>query len=210
MALWRADNLRRLTNRLQDTQSLKSHCRTPSRKKHTTQNVRYGKLIRLGLQLEAGNIGYRIQCVMPAVLGTTLNAVPNQDKEVQTMEIDEEKRVESLKIKFVGEDDERSISCPAGLDYRDISSYIAGVFRKQHRPLIKDERLRKALKMWADISEIEKVNYKLDKSRNICSAFFQDEACEVVEFGLENYYAGLEDGKTYTIEELCGDDDDDD
>ena len=70
-------------------------------------------------------------------------------------------------------------------------------------PLIKDWKIRKAIRVWADENRIEKVGFKLDKSKSSCACYFYDESCEVREFGLK-FYLDIESDKIYTIAELCG------
>lgn len=67
-------------------------------------------------------------------------------------------------------------------------------------PLIKDEKIRKAVRAWADANEIETVEY--DK---YWVAFGRDE--KTISF--KDYdkclgFYGLDDNATYTIDELCG------
>lgn len=70
-------------------------------------------------------------------------------------------------------------------------------------PLIKDEKICKAVRVWADENRIEKVGFKLDEGFSPCACYFYDESCEECEFGLK-FYLGIEDNKIYTIAELCG------
>ena len=75
---------------------------------------------------------------------------------------------------------------------------------KPAEPLIKDEKIRKCAKLWLEINEIYSVTYherrgggsylELDNMpmRNGCCIVFQDLIEE------------LKDGETYTIDELCG------
>ena len=70
-------------------------------------------------------------------------------------------------------------------------------------PLIKDEKIRKALWVWADENRIKKVGFKLDKGNTLCACYFYDESCEVCEFGLK-FYLPIDADKIYTITELCG------
>ena len=70
-------------------------------------------------------------------------------------------------------------------------------------PLIKDEKLRKALWVWADENRIKKVGFKLDNGNTLCACYFYDESCEVCEFGLK-FYLPIDADKIYTITELCG------
>ena len=73
---------------------------------------------------------------------------------------------------------------------------------KPAEPLIKDEKVRKAIRAWAEANEIETVDY--DK---YWVAFGRDD--KTISF--KDYdkclgFYGLEDNGTYTIDELCGED----
>lgn len=67
-------------------------------------------------------------------------------------------------------------------------------------PLIKDEKIRKAVRAWAEASETETVEYDkywVSFRRDDKTIGFKDvDRC----MG----FFGLEDGKDYTIDELCG------
>ena len=39
-------------------------------------------------------------------------------------------------------------------------------------PLIKDEKIRKALRVWADENRIKKVGFKLDMGNTLCACYF--------------------------------------
>ena len=67
-------------------------------------------------------------------------------------------------------------------------------------PLIKDEKIRKAIRAWAEANEIETVDYD-----NYWVAFGRDD--KTISF--KDYdkclgFYGLDDNGTYTIDELCG------
>ena len=71
---------------------------------------------------------------------------------------------------------------------------------KPKEPLIKDEKIRKAVRAWSEANEIETVDY--DK---YWVAFRRDD--KTISF--KDYdkclgFYGLEDNGTYTITELCG------
>ena len=71
---------------------------------------------------------------------------------------------------------------------------------KPKEPLIKDEKIRKAVRAWAEANEIETVDY--DK---YWVAFERDD--KTISF--KDYdkclgFYGLDDSETYTIDELCG------
>ena len=77
---------------------------------------------------------------------------------------------------------------------------LADSFDDVKEPLIKDEKIRKAVRAWAEANEIETVDY--DK---YWVAFERDD--KTISF--KDYdkclgFYGLDDSETYTIDELCG------
>lgn len=69
-------------------------------------------------------------------------------------------------------------------------------------PLIKDEKIRKAVRAWAETNSIRGISY---------SARLYESSCLLTDIGGDQWsieFVGwiptLEDGKTYTIDELCG------
>ena len=66
---------------------------------------------------------------------------------------------------------------------------------KPAEPLIKDEKIRKAVRVWADGNNIESVHYDA-----FWTGFRRDNSSITVWEELP-----LEDNKVYTIDELCGD-----
>ena len=77
---------------------------------------------------------------------------------------------------------------------------LADSFDDVKDPLIKDEKIRKAVRAWADANEIETVDYD-----NYWAAFGRDH--KTISF--KDYdkclgFYGLDDNATYTIDELCG------
>ena len=75
---------------------------------------------------------------------------------------------------------------------------------KPAEPLIKDEKIRKAVRAWAEANAINSGHYyNTDIKFNVTEHRFQwiQTAIEFNDImGLDN----LEDGETYTIDELCG------
>ena len=75
---------------------------------------------------------------------------------------------------------------------------------KPVEPLIKDEKIRKAVRAWAEANYVEKDGY------NNCKVEFDwgEHRLKWIETSIEfNEITGLEnleDGKIYTIDELCG------
>lgn len=63
-------------------------------------------------------------------------------------------------------------------------------------PLIKDEKIRKVVRAWAELNEAEELH-----SFNNCQ--LEDNNNNIMEFA-DNCFTNLEVWKNYTIEELCG------
>ena len=77
---------------------------------------------------------------------------------------------------------------------------------KPAEPLIKDEKVRKAVRAWADANEIETVKYDeywVSFRRDDKTISFKDEDRCLVFYGLEN-------SKDYTIAELCEEENEED
>lgn len=68
-------------------------------------------------------------------------------------------------------------------------------------PLIKDEKIREAVRAWAEACRLDYVIYDLPKN-----SFYDPDTRGRFEirFTLKPIIVGLEDGGTYAIEELCG------
>lgn len=67
-------------------------------------------------------------------------------------------------------------------------------------PIIKDEKIRKAVRAWAEANEITQVSHDACWNAFRCSDF-------VIAFDYDfDRHDGLEDMKSYTIDELCGED----
>ena len=65
-------------------------------------------------------------------------------------------------------------------------------------PLIKDEKIRKAVKAWAEANDITKVSHDAGWNAFRCTDF-------VIAFDHDfDRHDGLEDMRSYTIAELCG------
>ena len=72
---------------------------------------------------------------------------------------------------------------------------------KSAEPLIKDEKIRKAVRAWAEAFDVEKIYYDAKMLR------LHDSKCKTV-IGITYPILGVWDRKEpYTIAELCGEDD---
>ena len=71
-------------------------------------------------------------------------------------------------------------------------------------PLIKDEKIRKAVRAWAEANRIKEDSYE-DRMLEFDRGEHQLKWIETsIEFNEPECLEGLEDGEKYTIEELCG------
>ena len=87
--------------------------------------------------------------------------------------------------------------------YRTLAELIADwEDYKPAEPLIKDEKVRKAVRAWADINNIDKVEYDTYRTGDGSFCYTSDELDLLLDFryGLDN----LRGGNKYTIAELCG------
>lgn len=65
-------------------------------------------------------------------------------------------------------------------------------------PLIKDEKIRKAVRAWAEANEFgDKMAYIYDADKFALS-------CWQASIEFNSHIGGLEDGKEYSFDELCG------
>ena len=70
-------------------------------------------------------------------------------------------------------------------------------------PLIKDEKIRKAVRAWAGVNKYERLSYWC-KDGEGCFSFFDRESENEIMFDNLDGVKGITDDKTYTIAELCG------
>lgn len=105
-----------------------------------------------------------------------------------------------------------SIKVNVLIDREDLTGYYTSLaelneeWEDYKEPLIKDEKIRKAVRAWAEANDINpKHYYETDVKFDFMEHQFKWISTSI-EFnditGLEN----LEDGKTYNIAELCGED----
>ena len=73
---------------------------------------------------------------------------------------------------------------------------------KPAEPLIKDEKIRKAVRAWAEANDFKKVRYRSYSSASVfCDEFHSVECATTIEFG---WIMGVLKPGIYTIAELCG------
>ena len=97
--------------------------------------------------------------------------------------------------------DSKGITCY--IDYETIAEFNDN--REEYEPeepLIKDEKTRKAVRAWAEANGIEQVTVEKDFSSY---TFFPTDTDKVnITVWTEPSLSNLSKGKTYTIAELCG------
>lgn len=73
---------------------------------------------------------------------------------------------------------------------------------KPAEPLIKDEKVRKAVRAWAEVNFIKKALYAERPDRSLCGLTDMGDEDYSIEF--VGWIPTLKDGEDYTIAELCG------
>lgn len=77
---------------------------------------------------------------------------------------------------------------------------------KPVEPLIKDEKIRKAVRAWADANGLSEKLRVINEHFNCCKIIGYTDggtpSCDIIEFGTT--IAGADKGYYYTIAELCG------
>lgn len=118
-----------------------------------------------------------------------------------------EKKVTSLKIVFKDGND-YSAACMTGLDKGEVVDWVERVFEQElAAPLIKDEKIRKAVRAWAEALEIGEAEFYGSatwiglRTRSDKTGWLSK--LELDNFGTENTLVPF---RRYTIEELCGED----
>lgn len=72
-------------------------------------------------------------------------------------------------------------------------------------PLIKDEKIRKAVRAWAEANSIKEALYAVREDRSLCILTDMGDKDFSIEF--VGWIPTLKDGEVYTIDELCGEED---
>ena len=77
--------------------------------------------------------------------------------------------------------------------------------QEPQEPLIKDEKIRKVVKLWCEMNSTNYVRYYHFKHLNMCG-FSQSYYPSESEIGIDfvGWIPTLEDGESYSITELCG------
>ena len=83
--------------------------------------------------------------------------------------------------------------------------FIEGLGEQPKEPLIKDEKIRKAVRAWANANGVEQVTVEKDFSSY---TFFPTDTSKVdISVWTEPSLSNLSKDKAYTIAELCGEED---
>ena len=109
----------------------------------------------------------------------------------------------SAKLTF-GNGDTSELSCQKGLLLDDIHEFVNAKCNPAE-PLIKDEKIRKAVRAWAEanglLEELRVINEHFDCFRVIGRSVARN-ICHHIEF--ETTIANADEDRYYTIDELCG------
>lgn len=76
------------------------------------------------------------------------------------------------------------------------------VWEEVKEPLIKDEKVRKAVRAWAEVNSIKEVQYCERANRSLCILTDMGDKDFSIEF--VGWIPTLKDGEVHTIAELCG------
>lgn len=113
-----------------------------------------------------------------------------------TIDLVDDNEIEFTYVRYDG--DEKSVAYRTLKNFNnDWEDYVP------KEPLIKDEKIRKAVRVWADVNEALLVIFDSsscgfsasDAGRNLLSMI-----------SFDGFVFNCEDGKYYTIDELCGED----
>lgn len=83
---------------------------------------------------------------------------------------------------------------------------LAHSFEDVKEPLIRDKKERKAVRVWAEVNSISEVIYSKRADRSLCNLTDMGDDDFDIEF--VGWIPTLKDGETYTIAELCGEEED--
>lgn len=73
------------------------------------------------------------------------------------------------------------------------------------KPIIKDEKIRKAVRAWAELNNIQSVTYdEIHQDRGLNVYLFEDNEGENAAIQCYGWIPTLEEGESHSITELCG------
>ena len=121
-------------------------------------------------------------------------------------------RAKSIKIIFDNSSEDRwEATCAGGIEFDDAMRMIARAWKEcdePREPYIKDKRIRKAVRVWAEINSIERILYAERPDKSLCCLTDMGEDDYAIEF--VGWIPTLKDSEEYTIAELCGNGKEDD
>lgn len=98
-------------------------------------------------------------------------------------------------------------SCGSGLEFDEAIRMITRAWEEHDasaEPLIKDEKIRKAVKAWAEVNSIKTALYSERPNKSLCQ--LTDMGDEDYDIQFVGWIPTLKDGEEYAIAELCGED----
>lgn len=114
-------------------------------------------------------------------------------------------KAQAIKITFGGED-HWSASCAQGLELEETIGMIRRAWKERElkEPLIKDEKIRKAVRAWAEADDLD--NFRVQNEHfNGCKIIGYTAGINKASFiGFQITIAHANNKKQYTIAELCG------
>lgn len=96
-------------------------------------------------------------------------------------------------------------SCGSGLEFDEAIRMITRAWEEHDasaEPLIKDEKIRKAVKAWAEVNSIKTALYIERPNKSLCQ--LTDMGDEDYDIQFVGWIPTLKDGEEYAIAELCG------
>ncbi len=93
---------------------------------------------------------------------------------------------------------------PNPLEQHSVESFdeLNEEWEEVKEPLIKDEKIRKAFRAWAEVNDLCGATYS--ERPNGCAFIFEHTDGDKTVICFRSIWLGLEKGKGYTITELCG------
>ena len=118
-------------------------------------------------------------------------------------------KAQAIKITF-GDEDYWSASCAHGLELEETICMILKAWKEHEptEPLIKDEKVRKAVRAWADMNDIRFIHMCSREDKRNARIVGQNAVGRTFTMEINDEYSirvSFEDYKEcYTIAELCG------
>lgn len=104
-------------------------------------------------------------------------------------------KARTIRIEFDKENDWWQVQCYDGIELEDAVRMVREAWADHEAPLIKDEKIRKAVRAWAEANDIERVWHEY------ASCWLRGNGLKIE---LENDEVVDLKQRNYTIDELCG------